>query len=74
MEFALYTILGIMIVFFFMAILFIVHYVSDMKLFKKKFNTLEREIISTHDEVNVVEKMIEDKITQPTSTKILLKD
>lgn len=69
----LFFLTGILIVMFFMAIFFVVQYASNMKMFKKKIKQIEKEIISTHHDINMVEKTLLNQLKETKEQKTLLK-
>ena len=64
---------GILVVLLFIAMFFVVQYASNMKMFKKKIKQIEKEIISTHYDINMVEKTLLNQLTDPKEQKTLLK-
>jgi glucan phosphoethanolaminetransferase (alkaline phosphatase superfamily) len=64
---------GILVVLLFIAIFFIVQYTSNLKMFKKKIKQIEKEIISTHYDINMVEKTLLNQLKETKEQKTLLK-
>jgi hypothetical protein len=64
---------GILVVLLFIAMFFVVQYASNMKMFKKKIKQIEKEIISTHYDINMVEKTLLNQLKETKEQKTLLK-
>ena len=64
---------GILVVLLFIAMFFVVQYASNMKMFKKKIKQIEKEIISTHHDINMVEKTLLNQLKETKEQKTLLK-
>lgn len=64
---------GILVVLLFIAMFFIVQYTSNLKMFKKKIKQIEKEIISTHYDINMVEKTLLNQLKETKEQKTLLK-
>ena len=64
---------GILVVLLFIAMFFIVQYTSNLKMFKKKIKQIEKEIISTHHDINMVEKTLLNQLKETKEHKTLLK-
>jgi len=64
---------GILVVLLFIAMFFIVQYTSNLKMFKKKIKQIEKEIISTHHDINMVEKTLLNQLKETKEQKTLLK-
>lgn len=64
---------GILVVLLFIAIFFIIQYTSNLKMFKKKIKQIEKEIISTHYDINMVEKTLLNQLKETKEQKTLLK-
>ena len=64
---------GILVVLLFIPIFFIVQYTSNLKMFKKKIKQIEKEIISTHHDINMVEKTLLNQLKETKEQKTLLK-
>lgn len=69
----LFFLVGILVVLLFIAIFFIVQYTSNLKMFKKKIKQIEKEIISTHYDINMVEKTLLNQLKETKEQKTLLK-
>jgi glucan phosphoethanolaminetransferase (alkaline phosphatase superfamily) len=69
----LFFLTGILVVLLFIAIFFIIQYTSNLKMFKKKIKQIEKEIISTHYDINMVEKTLLNQLKETKEQKTLLK-
>jgi predicted Holliday junction resolvase-like endonuclease len=69
----LFFLTGILVVLLFIAIFFIIQYTSNLKMFKKKIKQIEKEIISTHHDINMVEKTLLNQLKETKEQKTLLK-
>jgi len=69
----LFFLIGILVVLLFIAMVFIIHYASNLKMFKKKIKQIEKEIISTHYDINMVEKTLLNQLKETKEQKTLLK-
>ncbi len=69
----LFFLTGILVVLLFIAIFFLIQYTSNLKMFKKKIKQIEKEIISTHYDINMVEKTLLNQLKETKEQKTLLK-
>jgi flagellar biosynthesis protein FlhB len=70
MEILLLVLMGIVILGMIFMIFLLVHFISDLKMFKKR---VQKGFKDVHDDITMVDKTIQNQMNQIKDEKIILK-